>query len=240
MKAIDIKNITKRYGGRVAVDGLSFDIAQGELLALLGMNGAGKTTTLGILSGLVSPDGGDAFILGKSVVNDFASVKGLVSMSLQETAVAENLTVAENLLFICRVYGMKRDEARLAAEDVMRQFGLTDRQNDRAGKLSGGMKRRLSIAMALITKPRAVFLDEPTLGLDVVARRALWKIIESIKGGATIILTTHYLEEAEELADRIAVLKDGRLRGLGTARELEELTGTDTFEKAFLALAEED
>lgn len=240
MKAIEIKNITKRYGGRVAVDGLSFDIAQGELLALLGMNGAGKTTTLGILSGLVSPDGGDAFILGKSVVNDFASVKGLVSMSLQETAVAENLTVEENLLFICRVYGMKRDEARLAAEDVMRQFGLTDRQNDRAGKLSGGMKRRLSIAMALITKPRAVFLDEPTLGLDVVARRALWKIIESIKGGATIILTTHYLEEAEELADRIAVLKDGRLRGLGTARELEELTGTDTFEKAFLALAEED
>ena len=236
MFAISIKNLVKRFGNRVAVDNLCLDINEGELLALLGMNGAGKTTTLNILSGLLTADDGDAFVFGKSVKTNRQKIKGLLNMSLQETAVAENLTVEENLEFVCRVYGFDKNQTATMVDQIMTQFALSDRQKDKASKLSGGYKRRLSIAMALVTKPKVVFLDEPTLGLDVVARRELWQVIKELKGKTTIILTTHYLEEAESLADRIAVMKDGRLCGLGSADELKIQTNTTKFEDAFLSL----
>lgn len=236
MFAISIKNLVKRFGNRVAVDNLCLDINEGELLALLGMNGAGKTTTLNILSGLLNADDGDAFVFGESVKTNRQKIKGLLNMSLQETAVAENLTVKENLEFVCRVYGFDKNQTATMVDQIMSQFALSDRQKDKASKLSGGYKRRLSIAMALVTKPKVVFLDEPTLGLDVVARRDLWQVIKQLKGKTTIILTTHYLEEAESLADRIAVMKDGRLCGLGSADELKTQTNTTKFEDAFLSL----
>ena len=236
MFAISIKNLVKRFGNRVAVDNLCLDINEGELLALLGMNGAGKTTTLNILSGLLNADDGDAFVFGESIKTSRQKIKGLLNMSLQETAVAENLTVKENLEFVCRVYGFDKNQTATMVNEIMSQFALSDRQKDKASKLSGGYKRRLSIAMALVTKPKVVFLDEPTLGLDVVARRELWQVIKQLKGKTTIILTTHYLEEAESLADRIAVMKDGRLCGLGSADELKIQTNTTKFEDAFLSL----
>ena len=236
MFAISIKNLVKRFGNRVAVDNLCLDINEGELLALLGMNGAGKTTTLNILSGLLNADDGDAFVFGESIKTSRQKIKGLLNMSLQETAVAENLTVKENLEFVCRVYGFDKNQTATMVNEIMSQFALSDRQKDKASKLSGGYKRRLSIAMALVTKPKVVFLDEPTLGLDVVARRELWQVIKQLKGKTTIRLTTHYLEEAESLADRIAVMKDGRLCGLGSADELKIQTNTTKFEDAFLSL----
>ena len=236
MFAISIKNLVKRFGERVAVDNLCLDVNEGELLALLGMNGAGKTTTLNVLCGLVKADEGDAFVFDKSVKTDAKDIKGLLNMSLQETAVAENLTVKENLEFVCRVYGFDKNQTAIMVDQIMSQFGLTDRQKDKASKLSGGYKRRLSIAMALVTQPKVVFLDEPTLGLDVVARRELWQVIKQLKGKTTIILTTHYLEEAESLADRIAVMKEGKLCGIGSADELKQQTNKTKFEDAFLTL----
>ena len=236
MFAISIKNLVKRFGERVAVDNLCLDVNEGELLALLGMNGAGKTTTLNVLCGLVKADEGDAFVFDKSIKTDAKNIKGLLNMSLQETAVAENLTVKENLEFVCQVYGFDKKQTAVMVDQIMSQFGLTDRQKDKANKLSGGYKRRLSIAMALVTQPKVVFLDEPTLGLDVVARRELWQVIKQLKGKTTIILTTHYLEEAESLADRIAVMKEGKLCGLGSADELKAQTNKTKFEDAFLSL----
>jgi len=236
MMAISIKNLVKRFGDRVAVDGLSLDIGQGELVALLGMNGAGKTTTINILSGLLGADGGDAFIFGKSVLTQSEYTKQLLNVSLQETAIAENLTVKENLEFVCKIYGFDNEKSQAKTNEIMSRFGLQDRKDDRAGKLSGGYKRRLSIAMALVTEPKVVFLDEPTLGLDVVARRELWNIIKKLKGKCTIVLTTHYLEEAEMLADKIAVINNGRLCGYGDLQQLKIKTGTQRLEDAFLAL----
>jgi len=236
MFAISIQNLVKRFGDRVAVDNLCLDVKEGELLALLGMNGAGKTTTLNVICGLLNADAGDAFVFGESVKTNRKKIKGLLNMSLQETAVAENLTVKENLEFICKIYGFGKNQTAKMIEQIMSQFALTDRQKDKASKLSGGYKRRLSIAMALVTQPKVVFLDEPTLGLDVVARRELWSVIKALKGKTTIILTTHYLEEAEMLADRIAVMKEGRLCGLGSADELKKQTDTTKFEDAFLTL----
>ncbi len=236
MIAISIKNLVKRFGDRVAVDGLSLDVAQGELVALLGMNGAGKTTTINVLSGLLGADEGDAFIFGKSVLTQSELTKQLLNVSLQETAIAENLTVKENLEFVCKVYGFDNEKSKNKTNEIMTQFDLNDRKDDRAGKLSGGYKRRLSIAMALVTEPKVVFLDEPTLGLDVVARRELWNVIKNLKGKCTIVLTTHYLEEAEMLADKIAVINNGKLCGYGDLQQLKIKTGTQRLEDAFLAL----
>ncbi len=236
MIAISIKNLVKRFGDRVAVDGLSLDIAQGELVALLGMNGAGKTTTINVLSGLLGADDGDAFIFGKSVLTQGEFTKQFLNLSLQETAIAENLTVKENLEFVCKIYGFDNEKSKAKTNEIMSQFGLSERKDDRAGKLSGGYKRRLSIAMALVTEPKVVFLDEPTLGLDVVARRELWNVIKNLKGKCTIVLTTHYLEEAEMLADKIAVINNGKLCGYGDLQQLKIKTGTQRLEDAFLAL----
>lgn len=239
MNAIEIRDLTRCFGERVAVDRLNLTIPEGEIFALLGQNGAGKTTTIRMLSCLLPPSGGDAFILGDSIRTAPAAVKANLNLSPQQNAVARNLTVRENLVLFARLWGAALAEAALRAEETMREFSLTDRADDRAKSLSGGLERRLSIAMATITRPRVLFLDEPTLGLDVRARRELWRLIETFRGKKTVILTTHYLEEAEHLADRIGVMQSGRLCALGTAAELCTATNTHSLEDAFLSLTEE-
>ena len=235
MSAIETRALTKRYGNKTVVDQLDLTVREGELFALLGVNGAGKTTTIRMLSCLTRPDGGDALLLGDSILTAPAAVKQKINVSPQETAVAPNLTVRENLELMAGIYGADDRKARAAA--VMERLGLTGVAADRAKILSGGWQRRLSIAMALISEPKILFLDEPTLGLDVLARRELWQVIRSLKGRATVILTTHYLEEAEALADRVGIMTGGTLRAVGTPAELKALAGTDSFEDAFITLA---
>lgn len=237
MFAIETLHLTKQFGAKTAVDDLNLTIGAGELFALLGQNGAGKTTTIRMLCGLLPPSSGDALLLGESVVHKMHLVKQHINVSPQETAVARNLSVRENLEMVAGVYGMPREKAREKAEQMLASFSLADCAKEKAKVLSGGMQRRLSIAMALISDPAILFLDEPTLGLDVVARRELWAHIERLKGRVTIILTTHYLEEAEALSDRIGVMACGRLRAMGTAAELVEQTRARNFEDAFVALA---
>ncbi len=240
MKAIELNGLTKRFRERTAVDGLSFSIEQGELFSLLGQNGAGKTTTIRMLSGLLRPTEGDALLMGKSILTDPEAVRCIINVSPQETAVAPKLTVRENLELIARLYGKSAAEAKKSAEAMLSRFSLADRAREKAKALSGGLQRRLSIAMALISEPQVLFLDEPTLGLDVRARRELWRHITDLKGKTTIILTTHYLEEAEALSDHIGIMEKGRLKALGTAQEIRTLTHTDSLEAAFLALTEEE
>lgn len=237
MNAVELRSLTKLYGGRAAVDAVSLEIAQGEFFSLLGVNGAGKSTTIKMLSGVLRPDGGDALIMGASILTELQKVKPVINVSPQETAVAPNLSVRENLELISGIYGSGRQAAKAAAEEIMGQFGLEKVREQKAGTLSGGWQRRLSIAMALITGPEVLFLDEPTLGLDVLARRELWKEIGALRGSVTVVLTTHYLEEAEALSDRIAIMSEGRIRALGTAGELKKLAGKENFEDAFVALA---
>lgn len=236
MKAIETINLKKVYKAKTAVDSLNLSIEQGELFALLGVNGAGKTTTIKMLSCIAKPTSGDAIVLGDSVVSNPYDVKKKINVSPQETAVAPNLSVRENLEFIAGIYGNSKKEARLKAENMISTFEFNDIAKDKAKTLSGGWQRKLSIAMALITEPKILFLDEPTLGLDVLARRELWSVIQKMKGRITIILTTHYLEEAEALSDRIAIMVKGKLRAIGTAEELKAETKTEKFEDAFIAL----
>lgn len=236
MNAIEILGLTKEYGGRRVVDKLELSIPAGELFALLGVNGAGKSTTIKILSCLVVPTGGDARLMGRSVRTQSRRAKEILAVSPQETAIAPNLTVQENLALMAGIYG--RPKARV--NEVSAQLGLEQWRKQRAKTLSGGWQRRLSIAMALVSQPEVLFLDEPTLGLDVLARRELWGVIRALKGRTTIILTTHYLEEAEALADRIGIMNQGRLRAVGTAEELKALAGRDNFEDAFVVLAGEE
>ena len=236
MDAIRIEGLTKQYKDVVAVDNLSMCVAQGELLSLLGVNGAGKTTTIKILSGLTKPTAGDAFLMGKSVCTESSAVKPLIAVSPQETAVAVALTVYENLELICGIYGFSKEKKNAKIQQLTQQLGLAPVLKRKAGKLSGGWQRRVSIAMALISEPEILFLDEPTLGLDVLARSDLWDIIRSLKGKITIILTTHYLNEAEALSDRIAIMKDGRLLVCDTADAIKQSADTDSFEEAFIRI----
>lgn len=236
MNAIETHNLTKRYRRLTAVDGLNLTVTAGELFALLGVNGAGKSTTIRMLSCLTRPDGGDAEICGHSVMRDAAGIKACIGVSPQETAVAPNLTAAENLALMCGVHGMNRKTAAEKTAVLAEQLGLGEVLHRRAGRLSGGWQRRLSIAMALVSDPQVLFLDEPTLGLDVLARSELWDVIRALKGRTTIVLTTHYMEEAEALADRVAVMKSGRMIALGTVAELTAQTGAANLEGAFLAL----
>ena len=236
MNAIETHNLTKRYRSLTAVDGLNLTVTAGELFALLGVNGAGKSTTIRMLSCLTRPDGGDAEICGHSVVRDAAAVKACIGVSPQETAVAPNLTAAENLALMCGVHGMNRRTTAEKTAVLAEQLGLGEVLHRRAGRLSGGWQRRLSIAMALVSDPQVLFLDEPTLGLDVLARSELWDVIRALKGRTTVVLTTHYMEEAEALADRVAMMKSGRMIALGTVAELTAQTGTANLEGAFLAL----
>ncbi len=238
MTAIEIKELTKQYKKRLAVECLSLTIEHGDFFALLGLNGAGKTTTIKMLSGLTVPTGGDALVYGHSILSDMDQIKPDINVSPQETAIAPNLNVYDNLIFIARVYGLDKNLAEAKADQMLKQFGLEDRRRDKAKKLSGGLKRRLSVAMALITDPKILFLDEPTLGLDVRSRRELWFILKQLKGKTTVILTTHYLDEVEALADHIAIVDQGRLKAFGTLEELKAQTKLDQLEDIFLALTE--
>lgn len=239
MTAIKTDKLTKKYSTKTAVDSLDLEIGKGELFGLLGVNGAGKTTTIKMLSCLVSPTSGDAEVCGHSIVHEPSAVKRLNGVSPQETAVAPNLTVRENLELMCGINGMPVKEQHERADRMIADFSLEEIADSRAKILSGGWCRRLSIAMAIVTDPELIFLDEPTLGLDAIARRDLWKHIAGIKGKKTIILTTHYLEEAEALCDRIAIMVGGRIAALGTADEIKRLAGKDDFEEAFIKIAGE-
>ncbi len=234
MDAIRIENLTKRYGKVTAVDDLSLSVREGELFSLLGVNGAGKTTTIKMLSCLTAPTEGDAYLLGKSIRTEAADVKSFIAVSPQETAIAPGLSGRENLELICGVHGFGKEKTQKKIGELTSLLGLESILARKAGKLSGGWQRRLSIAMALISEPKILFLDEPTLGLDVIARSDLWDIIRSLKGHVTIILTTHYMEEAEALSDRIAIMKDGKLLVCDTAEKIKEAAGTDKFEEAFV------
>ncbi|GGA88716.1 ABC transporter ATP-binding protein [Ornithinibacillus halotolerans] len=237
--AVLLKNLSKSYKEKVVVDQLTLEIKQGEFFALLGSNGAGKTTTIKMLSCLLTPTSGEAVLLGDNVVTSPHIVKQKINVSPQETAIAPNLTVKENLEFVARIYGANKEQARQLAKNMMEQFRLLDKAKTKAKTLSGGWQRRLSIAMALISNPKVLFLDEPTLGLDVRARRELWNILEQLKGKVTVILTTHYLDEAESLADRIGIMHQGKLQALGTANELKSEMEMDSLEDIFLSLTEE-
>lgn len=236
MDAIKIKNLTKSYRDITAVDHLDLNVSEGELFSLLGINGAGKTTVIKMLSCLAKPDSGDAMLMGRSIRENATEVKRMIGVSPQETAIAPNLTVKENLELMCGVHDFSKKEQKYKIEAISKQLGLTQLLGKKAGKLSGGWQRRLSIAMALISEPKILFLDEPTLGLDVIARSDLWDVIRSLKGRITIILTTHYMEEAEALSDRIGVMKDGKLLALGTVEALKEKSGKERFEDAFVSI----
>ena len=239
MSAIVTKNLTKKYKDKIAVNSINLSINDGEMYALLGVNGAGKSTTIKMLSCLIKPTSGDALLNGNSIVSDSEKVKRIINVSPQETAVAPNLTVRENLELMARIYGFGNEDAVSKAQKMIEDFELSDIAKSKAKTLSGGWQRRLSIAMALISDPELLFLDEPTLGLDVLARRELWNKIGSLKGKITIILTTHYLEEAESLSDRIGIMVKGNLIAEGTAEELKQSFNANTFEDAFVKIAEE-
>lgn len=238
MEAIKTNNLRKEYKDTVAVSSLDLEIHEGELFSLLGVNGAGKTTTVKMLTGLTKPSGGDAFVCGYSVVKELDKIKPLVDVSMQETAVARNLTVEENVEFCASLAGKTADETAEIKRDIYDVFGFERIKNKRAAKLSGGWQRKLSVALALVSSPKVLFLDEPTLGLDVIARRELWKLIRQLHGKMTIVLTTHYMEEAQALSDRIGVMKDGELLFVGTTQQMYEKTGCDNVEDAFIKIVE--
>ena len=235
-EALKTVGLTKRYKEKAAIDGLTFEAEDGEMIGLLGVNGAGKTTTVKVLCCLTKPTSGEAYVYGHDVTKESAAVKKLLGISPQESAIAPALKVRENLEMICGIYGMDRKTQKEKAEQVMKDLSLSEAAEQRASTLSGGYARRLSIAMALVTEPKILFLDEPTLGLDVLARRELWSFIEKLKGKMTIVLTTHYLEEAEALCDHILILTNGKKTAYGTAEELKRQTGCETFEDAFVKL----
>ncbi len=240
MDAIRIEGLTKRYKDVIAVDRLNLTVSKGELFALLGVNGAGKTTTIKMLSCLTKPTEGDAFLMGNSICNDGAAVKSLIAVSPQQTAVASGLSTLENLELMCGVYGFSGEKRKARMQEVIDRLGLAPVLRKKAGKLSGGWQRRLSIAMALISEPQILFLDEPTLGLDVLARSDLWELIRSLKGTVTIILTTHYMEEAEALSDRIGVMKNGKLLVCDSGDAIKKSVGADTLEQAFVRIVRGD
>ena len=239
MYAIKTMELAKQYKDLTAVDKLHLQINQGELFSLLGVNGAGKTTTIKMLSCLTKPTGGDALVGGYSIIKEPEQVKRLIGVSPQETAVAPNLSVKENLELICGIHEFSKEKTEAKIRELSEQFALDEVLRKRAGKLSGGFQRRVSIAMALISEPQILFLDEPTLGLDVIARHDLWEVIRSLKGKITIILTTHYMEEAEALSDRIGIMKIGRLLAVGTVEELNRKVGTEDFETTFVSIVKE-
>lgn len=230
MKAIECKGITKLYGAVTALNGVDLQVEEGELFGLLGVNGAGKTTLIKILSGLTKPSEGDAFLFGKSVLSELREIKPFVSVSPQETSVALNLTVKENLEFFAAIY---YKDAK-TVEEIIHTLSLEEVLKRRAKTLSGGWQRRLSIAAAIVSSPKILFLDEPTLGLDVLARRELWNVINKIKSKTTIVLTSHYLEEVEALCDRVAVMDKGKVKMSGSCGEIKRATGCDNFEDAFV------
>ena len=236
---ITITNLTKYYGSLKAVDTVNLTIAENQVFALLGVNGAGKTTTIKMLTGLTAKDDGTIYYDHLNVDTDLAKIKHIINISPQETAIAENLTVLENIIFVAQIYGIDKLQAQKSCQDLLEQFDLVDVANKLARTLSGGTKRRLSIAMALVSRPKVLFLDEPTLGVDVLQRKQLWELIETLKRQATIVLTTHYMEEAEYLADNVAVMSHGKIVAVGTPKQLMAQTQTSTLEQAFVKIVEE-
>lgn len=237
--SIEIKGLRKEFGSKIAVNDLNLKVREGSLFAFLGVNGAGKTTTIRMLTGLTRPNAGDASVMGHSITENLQDVKNLVNLSPQETSIAPNLTVRENLEFIAGIYGFDKAKTKEKTAQMLEQFSMEEVENSKAKTLSGGWQRKLSIAMALITEPKVLFLDEPTLGLDVLARRELWREIEALKGKITIVLTTHYMEEAEALSDEIAIMAKGDLKAIGTLEELKKQTGAKNLEEAFVKIVEE-
>ena len=235
MNAIETKKLVKKFKDKVAVNGINLEIKEGELFALLGTNGAGKTTTIKMLSGLLLPTSGEIKINNMNMKRDVYKIKEILNVSPQETAIAPNLTVKENLEFMAGVYQIDNRDKKI--NELIKQFKLNEVLNKRAKTLSGGWQRKVSIAISLINDPKILFLDEPTLGLDVIARKELWKVIEGLKGKITIILTTHYMEEAESLSNRIGIMADGNLVDVGTAKELMKKTKTKNIEDAFVSIA---
>lgn len=238
-KAIVVTGLSRQYPGKTAVDNISFSVDKGSIFSLLGVNGAGKTTTIKMLCGLTRPTGGEAYVLSHNIYTELDEVKKLVNISPQDTSVASRLTVRENLEFIAGIYGADRKKQREKADEMIQYFHLQEVTDRRTKVLSGGWQRKLSIAMALITEPQIIFLDEPTLGLDVLARRELWEVIRRMKEKITIILTTHYMEEAESLSDKVAVMVDGQIKAMGSVEELKEQAGADNLEEAFVRIAQE-
>lgn len=232
--AIELQALSKRFNEKVAVSPMTLTIEEGELFGLLGVNGAGKTTVINMLSGLARPSGGDALILGHSITRELPAIRQLLAVSPQETSIAPNLSVRENLLLMARIHGFSKAQSIEKTDALIEQFSLQPYEQQRGKKLSGGWQRKLSIAMALIANPRILFLDEPTLGLDILSRRELWAMIEQLKETTTIVLTTHYLEEAESLCDRICIMKDGDVKALGTVEELLSAAQQQNFEDAFV------
>ena len=239
MRAIQTTALSKRYKNLDAVNTLNLEIRQGELFSLLGVNGAGKTTAIKMLSCLTVPTTGDSIVGGFSITKEPQKVKRLIGVSPQETAVAPNLSVEENLELICGIHGFGKEKTKEKIRELTQRFSLDAVLRRKAAKLSGGWQRRVSIAMALISEPQILFLDEPTLGLDVIARHELWDLIRALKGRVTIILTTHYMEEAEALSDRIGILKSGHLLAVGTVEELNTMADTNDFEAAFISIVKE-
>ena len=239
MLAIETKKLVKQYKNITAVDSLELEIRKGELFSLLGVNGAGKTTAIKMLSCLTKPTAGDALVGGYSITKESNQVKRLIGVSPQETAIAPNLSVKENLELICGIHGFSKEKTREKIKELTSRFSLDEVMPRKAGKLSGGWQRRVSIAMALISEPEILFLDEPTLGLDVIARHDLWDTIRLLKGKVTVVLTTHYMEEAEALSDRIGIMKGGRLLAVGTAEELKQAACANDFETAFVSIVKE-
>ena len=235
--AIKTEGLIKKYKDKTAVAGLTLTVNEGELIALLGVNGAGKTTTVKMLTCLTKPSEGKAAIMGHDIVKEPDAVKRLVGVSPQDTSVAENLTVKENLEFMADIY-LPKEKSGKAVEKTIKAFGLEEFKDKKSKLLSGGYKRKLSIAMAIIGEPKVLFLDEPTLGLDVLARRQLWREIEALKKNMTIVLTTHYMEEAQALADRIVIMNEGKVMAIGTLEELENMTGKKGLEDVFVSIAE--
>lgn len=240
MISIETKNLEKKYGNNIAVNKINLSINEGELFSLLGVNGAGKTTTIKMLSCLSKPTSGEAFILEFNIKKDQYKIKSILNISPQETAIAPNLTVRENLDFIAGIYGIPYQDRIKKVNDTIKEFKFDNISEEKSITLSGGWKRKLSIAMSIITEPKILFLDEPTLGLDVLARRELWNLIKSLKKKVTIILTTHYMEEAEELSDRVGIMKDGIIIDVDTPSNIIKKTKAKNFEDAFVKLVEKE
>ena len=235
MYSIETNKLTKKYKDKLAVNEIDLKIKEGELFSLLGVNGAGKTTTIKMLSSLILPTSGNIKVLGLDMKKDKQKIKELLNISPQETAIAPNLTVKENLDFMAGVYQIKNKNKKI--DELVKQFKLSEVLNKKAKTLSGGWQRKVSIAISLINDPKVLFLDEPTLGLDVIARKELWKIIEGLKNKMTIILTTHYMEEAENLSDRVGIISDGKIIEIGTPKELIKKSKAKNFEDAFVSIA---
>lgn len=234
MDAIITNNLSKKYKDKLAVSSLNLNIKNGELFSLLGTNGAGKTSSIKMLSTLILPTSGEAKVYGYNIDKESQKIKEIINVSPQETAIASNLTVLENLNFMAGIYKIKNKKEKI--DELVKIFRLEEVLKQKAKTLSGGWQRKLSIALALINNPKVLFLDEPTLGLDVIARKELWTVIENLKGKITIILTTHYMEEAEKLSDRVGIMNKGKLIKIGTVKELTSKTKTKNLEDAFIKL----